>query len=80
MTEQEQLALAMERAKIRLRQGIGTQSERLVHSTLKYYLEPDDSCHEIPIGSYVADIFQKETGQIIEIQTKGFPLNFFKTI
>ena len=72
MTEQEQLALAMERAKIRLRQGIGTQSERLVHSTLKYYLEPDDSCHEIPIGSYVADIFQKETGQIIEIQTKGF--------
>lgn len=72
MTEQEQLALAMERAKIRLRQGIGTQSERLVHSTLKYYLEPDDSCHEIPIGSYVADIFRKETGQILEIQTKGF--------
>ncbi len=72
MTEQEHLALAMERAKIRLRQGIGTQSERLVHSTLKYYLEPDESCHEIPIGSYVADIFQKETGQIIEIQTKGF--------
>ena len=72
MTEREQLVLAMERAKIRLRQGIGTQSERLIHSTLKYYLEPDESCHEIPIGSYVADIFQKETGQIIEIQTKGF--------
>ena len=72
MTEQEQLAVAMERARIRLKQGIGTQSERLVHSTLKYYLEPDDSCHEIRIGSYVADIFQKETGQIIEIQTKGF--------
>lgn len=72
MTEQEQLALAMDRARIRLRQGIGTQSERLVHSTLKYYLEPDDSCHEVPIGAYVADIFQKDTGQIIEIQTKGF--------
>lgn len=72
MTEQEQLALAMERARIRLRQGIGTQSERLVHSTLKYYLEPDESCHEIPIGSYVADIFQKDTGHIYEIQTKGF--------
>lgn len=72
MTEQEQLAIAMERARIRLRQGIGTQSERLVHSTLKYYLEPDDSCHEVPVGSYVADIFRKETGQIIEIQTKGF--------
>ncbi len=72
MTEQEQLAIAMERARIRLRQGIGTQSERLVHSTLKYYLEPDDSCHEVRVGSYVADIFRKETGQIIEIQTKGF--------
>ena len=72
MTQQEQLVVAMERARIRLRQGIGTQSERLVHSTLKYYLEPDDSCHEVPIGSYVADIFQKDTGQIIEIQTKGF--------
>ena len=72
MTEQEQPALALERARIRLRQGIGTQSERLIHSTLKYYLEPDDSCHEIKIGSYVADIFQKDTGQIIEIQTRGF--------
>lgn len=72
MTEQEQLAIAMERARIRLRQGIGTQSERLVHSTLKYFLEPDDSCHEVVIGSYVADIFRKDTGQIIEIQTKGF--------
>ena len=72
MTEQEQLAIAMERARIRLRQGIGTQSERLVHSTLKYYLEPDDNCHEVPVGSFVADIFRKETGQIIEIQTKGF--------
>ena len=72
MTQQEQLALAMERARKRLRQGIGTQSERLVHSTLKYYLEPDESCHEIPIDSYVADIFRKETGQILEIQTRGF--------
>ena len=72
MTEQEQLVLALDRARIRLRQGIGTQSERLIHSTLKYYLEPDESCHEIKIGSYVADIFRKDTGQIIEIQTKGF--------
>lgn len=72
MTEQEQLELAMQRAGGRLRQGIGTQSERLMHSTVKYYLEPDESCHEVPIGSYVADIFRKDTGQIIEIQTKGF--------
>lgn len=72
MTKEEQLALAIERARGRLREGIGTQSERLVHSTLKYYLEPDETCHEVPVGSYVADIFRKETGEIIEIQTKGF--------
>lgn len=72
MTQQEQLRLAIERARKRLRQGIGTQSERLVHSTLKYFLEPDDSCHEVKVGSYVADIFQKEHGRILEIQTRGF--------
>ncbi|MCI8632796.1 MAG: hypothetical protein HFE64_04870 [Lachnospiraceae bacterium] len=72
MTQQEQLLLAAERARKRLRQGIGTQSERMVHSTVKYFLEPDESCHEVKIGSYVADIFQKDCGRIIEIQTKGF--------
>ena len=72
MTMEEQLQLAMQRARGRLREGIGTQSERLVHSTLKYYLEPDESRHEIKIGHFVADIFKRDTGQIFEIQTRSF--------
>ena len=50
--------------------GIGTMGEKGVHSTLKHYYEPDVSCHEIPIGGYVADIVG-ERG-VIEIQTAGF--------
>ena len=72
MTDEERLALALERARVRVRAGIGTQSEKLVHQTLKYFLEPDESCHEVKIGSYTADIFQRETGRIFEIQTRGF--------
>ena len=52
----------------RQRQGIGTLSEKTVHAVLKNYYAPDQNMHEIPIDSYVADIF---TGQeIIEIQTR----------
>ena len=50
--------------------GIGTRGEKGVHSTLKHYYEPDVSCHEIPIGGYVADIVG-ENG-VIEIQSMGF--------
>ena len=72
MTDEERLALALERARVRVKSGIGTQSEKLVHQTLKYFLEPDESCHEVKIGNYTADIFQRETGRIFEIQTRGF--------
>ncbi|MCF0135456.1 MAG: hypothetical protein HUJ69_03435 [Lachnospiraceae bacterium] len=72
MTENERLQIALERARGSLKSGIGTLSERLVHSTVKYYLEPDSSCHEVPVGSKVADIFQKEDGHIFEIQTRAF--------
>ena len=72
MTADERLTLALERAQKRPGQGIGTQSERLIHSTIKYYLEPDDNCHEVPVGSFIADIFQKNSGHIYEIQTRGF--------
>lgn len=72
MTADERFALALERAQKRPGQGIGTQSERLIHSTIKYYLEPDDSCHEVRVGDYIADIFQKTDGHIYEIQTRGF--------
>ena len=51
----------------RARHGIGTQSEKTVHAVLKHYYAPDEDTHEIPIDSYIADIY---TGrEIIEIQT-----------
>ena len=55
--------------KYRDRQGIGTLSEKTLHAVLKHYYAPDVDMHEIPIESYVADIY---TGtEIIEIQTRS---------
>lgn len=54
----------------RERQGIGTLSEKTVHAILKLYYAPDTDMHEIPIESYVADIFTGK--EIIEIQTRQF--------
>lgn len=54
----------------RLQAGIGTLSEKTLHAILKNYYEPDTDRQEIPIDSFVADIY---TGsQIIEIQTGQF--------
>lgn len=50
--------------------GIGTYGEKGSHSILKYYFEPDDSLHEIPVNSFIADI-QNQHG-IFEIQTRNF--------
>lgn len=80
-SDDERLSLAVEQARRRFPEGIGTQSEKLVHAALKYYLEPDENCHEVRIRgtkedgssySHVADIFQKERGHIYEIQTRSF--------
>jgi len=50
--------------------GIGTLSEKTVHSVLKSYYSPDSINHEIKVGGFVADIC---TGsEIIEIQTRSF--------
>lgn len=54
----------------RVRLGIGTLSEKTVHAVLKRYLVPDENCHEIKCGRYVADILCD--GEIMEIQTAGF--------
>ncbi len=54
----------------RERHGIGTQSEKTMHAVLKYYMEPDEDHHEIPIDRYIADIYKD--GKIIEIQTRQF--------
>lgn len=53
--------------------GIGTLNERTLHSTLKFWLEPDVSRHEVPVGGCVADIFDGK--QVAEVQTGGlFPM------
>lgn len=50
--------------------GIGTLSEKTVHSVLKKYLSPDSKNHEIKVCGFVADIY---TGaEIYEIQTRSF--------
>lgn len=50
--------------------GIGTLGEKTLHAVLKHYYEPDISCHEIKVGSYVADIFRENA--VTEIQTRQF--------
>lgn len=55
---------------IRERTGIGTLQEKTMHAVLKNYYAPDEDMHEIPIGSYVADIYNGE--EIIEIQNGSF--------
>lgn len=54
----------------RTRLGIGTLSEKTVHAVLKRYLVPNEECHEVKCGRYVADILIE--GEIMEIQTAGF--------
>lgn len=68
--DNERFARALEAAAARERAGIGTLGEKGVHNALKHYYEPDVSCHEIPVGGFVADIVG-ENG-IIEIQTASF--------
>lgn len=54
----------------RQRPTIGTLSEKTMHIILKNYYEPDEDKQEIPIGNYVADIYEGD--EIIEIQTRQF--------
>ena len=58
--------------KVQGEKGIGTLSEKSVHSVLKYYFAPDEKYHEQKIGTFVADICID--GEIYEIQTKQFYL------
>lgn len=50
--------------------GIGTLSEKTVHSVLKNYLSPDDKYHEVRVNGFIADICTETN--IIEIQTRSF--------
>ncbi len=69
--DKEAFRAACEKAASRPRAGdsIGTLGEKSLHAVLKWYYEPDGSRHEIPVGSYVADIVGEHG--VIEIQTRG---------
>lgn len=50
--------------------GIGTLSEKSVHSVLKFYYAPDEKYHEVKVGTHLADTCVD--GEIHEIQTRQF--------
>lgn len=56
-------------SKVDNRHKIGLLSEKILHSTIKYYLA-DEEFHEQKIGGYYADILKND--KIYEIQTANF--------
>ena len=52
------------------RESIGTYKEKRLHRILKSYVCENKASFEIPVGNYVADIY--EDGRITEIQTCRF--------
>lgn len=50
--------------------GIGTLGEKKLHAALKRFYAKDSSCLEVPIGRFVADVFDGE--RVVEIQTRQF--------
>ena len=66
MEQEERFELARLRAqnalaaKNEMGKGIGTQIERTLHCVLTYYIEPDESRHEVRVGTFIADIFQAQ--------------------
>lgn len=49
--------------------GVGTLGEKSLHAVLKRAVEPDLGCHEIRVGTYIADVLN-ENG-IFEVQTRS---------
>lgn len=52
----------------REKRGIGTESEKTLHAVLKWYYDPDETHHEVPLGHYRADLFDGK--RVVEIQTR----------
>lgn len=50
--------------------NIGTMNESSLHAALKKYIEPDESCHEVPLCGSVADIYSERYG-VVEVQSRG---------
>ena len=50
--------------------GIGTLSEKKMHSVIKYFIEPDASKHELRVGNSIVDV-KYESG-VFEVQIASF--------
>ena len=66
----ERFAEALQAARARVPEGIGTQKEKLLHATLKNYFAGEEGEQEVPVLGYVADVLGKDG--IVEIQTGSF--------
>lgn len=60
---------ACARALLRKPGGIGMLGEKALHSAMKYYYEPDETCHEREFMGFVADVLNGEG--VIEVQTRN---------
>ena len=71
MSECDAFLLARERALSEESDGgIGTLSEKLIHKTLKLFIEPRSELHEVPYMDSVVDVLNEQG--VYEIQTGGF--------
>lgn len=52
----------------REKRGIGTEGEKTLHAVLKWYYDPDETHHEVPLGRWRADVFDGR--RVVEIQTR----------
>lgn len=70
----DEVAFSIARSRVvgerQIGRGIGTLGEKPLHRILKYYIEPDDECHEVEFMRYICDV--KNDGGIYEIQTGSF--------
>lgn len=66
---QAAIAAAREAAALAAEGGIGTLTERTLHRALKFWLDPDEQHHEVPLAGFVADIFDGQA--VTEVQTGG---------
>lgn len=69
--EKQNFKIAIQKAtNYTTKNGIGTLSEKTIHSVLKHYYQPYDANHEIKVGSYFVDIIGEDG--VMEIQTANF--------
>ena len=53
----------------RAEQGVGTLGEKTLHAVIKRMIEPDLSRHEVKLGRYTADVFNRHG--VFEVQTRS---------